>query len=293
MLKGASVRLSWPGEFNDPFEVGWDMHHQIKSREGRSRLAALAVEVLSGRLPVHKDAESEIRSRVQFQIDRLAKFSLADRERAFNQLRSQAKQPFRPRMPGTNLVAKRARVFCLSKRPDEILMWSHYAAQHRGIVLEFDAEAVRAHWATIAPRLRRVDVKYPQSYPTTFDAARLDSFIRSAMAAGPAYEPRDEEIDVLLETKSRHWKYEQEVRFYSFSASNVPERWIYLGLPKGSITAVIGGCRCPTATVAALTKLARTWNPNVSTRVYDTHPNRFTLNLRRDDAPNPRACDVS
>ena len=30
-------------------------------------------------------------------------------------------------------------IFSLSKVPDNILMWSHYADSHKGIVLEFDS----------------------------------------------------------------------------------------------------------------------------------------------------------
>ena len=34
------------------------------------------------------------------------------------------------------------RVFCLSELDDSVLMWSHYADQHQGVVLGFDTEAM-------------------------------------------------------------------------------------------------------------------------------------------------------
>jgi hypothetical protein len=32
------------------------------------------------------------------------------------------------------------RILCLAERPDNLLMWSHYAQQHAGVVLEFETK---------------------------------------------------------------------------------------------------------------------------------------------------------
>ncbi len=50
-------------------------------------------------------------------------------------------------------------VLCLSERPDDILLWSHYGNSHSGLCLEFDA----AGHPDVFPRLR--PVTYQEKYP--------------------------------------------------------------------------------------------------------------------------------
>ena len=50
-------------------------------------------------------------------------------------------------------------VLCLSERPDDILLWSHYGNCHSGLCLEFDA----AGYPDTFPRLR--PVTYQEEYP--------------------------------------------------------------------------------------------------------------------------------
>ena len=38
--------------------------------------------------------------------------------------------------------AEQLGMFCLSARPDDILMWSHYASSHRGLCAAFTASAI-------------------------------------------------------------------------------------------------------------------------------------------------------
>src|SRR5437667_11515658 len=50
-------------------------------------------------------------------------------------------------------------VLCLSRRRDDILMWSHYCASHTGFVLGFDV--LRCPELFVIP----LNVKYDASYP--------------------------------------------------------------------------------------------------------------------------------
>jgi hypothetical protein len=80
-------------------------------------------------------------------------------------------------------------VFCLSKRSDSVLMWSHYAGSHTGFVMGF--------LVTTDPSLffTPINVKYKRDYPS-------HSFIRDGATA-----TRD-----AIGTKSLDWTYEEEVR---------------------------------------------------------------------------------
>ena len=54
-------------------------------------------------------------------------------------------------------------VFCVAEQPDNLLMWSHYGDQHKGICLEFDGQ----RWpCSIANRVRYSE-QYPVINPTS------------------------------------------------------------------------------------------------------------------------------
>ncbi|MBS7562179.1 DUF2971 domain-containing protein [Pseudomonas sp. RC4D1] len=93
-----------------------------------------------------------------------------------------------------------ASVLSLSKIPDSILMWSHYAKYHTGAVVEFRIPIDRyyePHFETYY-NLLPFDVKYSSVRPTM------------EYSAAPT-NPRTI-IDTLFMTKSEVWEYEQESR---------------------------------------------------------------------------------
>lgn len=83
-------------------------------------------------------------------------------------------------------------VFCVSEKNDDILMWSHYADDHRGICLEFDGEGkFMAHANPVRYSEDRVPIN-----PYKDDA---DTMLEKAMLV-----------------KSCHWAYEAEWRLLSY-----------------------------------------------------------------------------
>lgn len=81
-------------------------------------------------------------------------------------------------------------IFCITKNPTSLLMWSHYANCHRGICVGFDAQE------TIFKNAKKIT--YAETLP------RLD---------------KNDHPEVLLEkiafTKSKDWSYEEEYRILS------------------------------------------------------------------------------
>lgn len=90
-------------------------------------------------------------------------------------------------------IANQRGVLCLSRTVSDILMWSHYGAQHRGFCIEFDM-----------PRC-------PTGLGSLFDVVYQDR--------RPFYDPtqtrhiaEDELFRIGLLTKATAWSYEREVR---------------------------------------------------------------------------------
>jgi hypothetical protein len=81
-------------------------------------------------------------------------------------------------------------LYCLAERNDSILMWSHYAADHAGYCLEFEA----ANYTPVFAGAQRVS--YADAYP------EIDFYNT----------PEREKVELSFLTKFTDWSYEREWR---------------------------------------------------------------------------------
>lgn len=89
------------------------------------------------------------------------------------------------------------RIFCASRVPDSILMWSHYAAGHTGMVVELDNDHPKlSGWSPQS----HFDVEYEDTkVDYVFDSENVDAFMDGLFA--------------VARRKAVAWSYEKEVRF--------------------------------------------------------------------------------
>jgi hypothetical protein len=80
-------------------------------------------------------------------------------------------------------------ICCLSKSKNSLLMWSHYADSHKGVVLGFDADKMKQQFKQFE------DIDYNND-PILFDIKNPSSSMNKTILR-----------------KSKHWEYEQEIRF--------------------------------------------------------------------------------
>lgn len=99
--------------------------------------------------------------------------------------------------------------------PTDILMWSHYAAQHTGVCIQFQVAGSPSRL------LAAVSVKYSDKYPEI-------NWIEDTAA----------QLREIVFTKSLHWRYERERRIFCPGCAGTT----YSFDPK-ACTAVIAGCR--------------------------------------------------
>lgn len=81
-------------------------------------------------------------------------------------------------------------VACFSERPDNFLMWSHYANSHKGICLKFD-------WQQHKEYFQGTKVIYDNKLP---------------IAQYETNQGFQNEIPKIVITKLKHWDYEDEIR---------------------------------------------------------------------------------
>jgi hypothetical protein len=104
---------------------------------------------------------------------------------------------------------------CFTSDPRSLLMWSHYATHHRGLVLQFNI----ANDLRILGRIIKMD--YSETYPVI-------DWVKEEGGT----------LEIVLRTKHRGWEYEQEFRII-----NAESAGRYLPFQPNALTGIIFGCR--------------------------------------------------
>ena len=116
-------------------------------------------------------------------------------------------------------------VLCLSEEPNDILMWSHYADGHQGIVLQFDKSELNKSGFNYCEK-----VDYENNIITLKDM-NINTTNSLKLA------------ELILLKKAGRWKYEEEWRIIvDPSLNGIPGCRIYK-FPKEALTGVIFGCK--------------------------------------------------
>ncbi len=133
-------------------------------------------------------------------------------------------------------------ILCLTGKPDNLLMWAHYADSHAGLVIEFDVEHSffkQVFEDPLSPVGLDEDLRKDYGYlkPIVYNDQRPEITISSVKS-----------FDSFL-VKSTDWRYEEEWRMLmpAAKASKAVKHGgvdIFLyEIPKSAITKVILGCR--------------------------------------------------
>lgn len=119
------------------------------------------------------------------------------RQRAESLMQKVPQNVERARQNFANTFSRNFRLFCASENRDSILMWSHYAEDHKGVAIEFDTH--NRPYSHLPDYL--LTVKYsPSKVPFRYDGNCDENQMQKQLFA-------------VAGTKSPHWEYEQEVRF--------------------------------------------------------------------------------
>ncbi|QUE76813.1 DUF2971 domain-containing protein [Stutzerimonas stutzeri] len=158
---GGSIRFTQPGAFNDPFEMLPELH--------------IPTDFLAKELQISFDVTGQRRSppigelNPEFKSDQCSDVNSRNIVSSLN-----------------NSIG----VLCLSKNNDSLLMWSHYADEYAGAVIEFDDEHEFFQG--------KIEIDYRSARPIK----DISAYISDGEAV-----PISE-----LCTKSDQWEYESEVR---------------------------------------------------------------------------------
>lgn len=157
------------------------------------------------------------------------------------------------------------RLVCGSLVNDSILMWSHYANNHTGVVLAFDTSEEPFSQVGESGVLQ---VTYSETKPYYVHSNDVDSFLKR--------------IFNVASTKAASWSYEKEVRIVIAVNWPLLRDTRFLPITPGCITGVILGCRAsPTTQAAVRSALGQPHFQQI--RLLEAHldPAEYALNLNQ------------
>jgi hypothetical protein len=169
-------------------------------------------------------------------------------------------------------------LICFTTQRDNLLMWSHYADGHKGVVIGFDSDHP---FFQIPPGFRPVEYSKDQS----------DERFHWDFSLNPGDEGYDAMSETFVVTKSRHWCYEDEKRML-IELKGLKRRKLkngvlgyFVDIPADLIDEVILGYRCQPETEQNLResiKLHGLPSHGLILRA-EPHPTRFALSFESAD----------
>jgi hypothetical protein len=233
ILVRSLLRLSSPDELNDPFELAarWIIEGTVQERFARFR--ALTRE-------------------------QIPNAGFKERERATAKLMEASEADLLP-LVRKSFIQQRSGfgICCFAGRdPANVLMWSHYADEHRGICLQFELAR------DLPVFMRAVTVDYIDEYPTI-------NWIAPNWRGG---------IGGTFTRKHTRWKYEGEHRILSDGAART-----FVKFEPGALTGVIFGCRADQTVKYCVGRLlqerANRQMPAVQLYYARQNPRRYELDI--------------
>jgi len=143
-------------------------------------------------------------------------------------------EPFRTKLNSWGLS-------CFSGTFDNILMWSHYAAKHTGLVIKFDREKLDSSLKKSSDFSLMNSVNYQVDFPLINISKEREKTVSS--------------IREIVFTKAIDWEYEDEIRIWSNKTGEHK-------FSKDSVAEVILGANFPEPSKAKLSSILEKHYPN-------------------------------
>lgn len=221
ILLKARLKVSRIEDFNDPFELVFGVNEgnaldNIKKEYEDNKNIINYWQFLLDDQKIEYDKNS-----IEDIIEKVTQFQIKDLKKSILLLRE-------------NWNAKMG-IVCLSESPDIIQMWSHYADNHRGIVIAFDeTQIVKDPRELVKVHCRDEMVLLP--VPATPEKL------------GQYAEYYEKYIDDVLRSKESKWVYEKEVRLYANLNEKDEDGYYYFNILQSFITEIYLGLRSPETT---------------------------------------------
>lgn len=270
LLTNCRIRYTQPGAFNDPFEVKPHIENITDDNSAEQKVDEILSEVVR---KTYERFPKETRASIPFDVILgIATQYRESRRGQFGSILSQFTPMLRQLM--NEKFNELLGILSLTEKPDNLLMWSHYAESHTGFVIGFDS----AH-------------KYFDERKSPKDEFRHLRKVEYREARTSAPLTAMDGIDVFL-VKSRDWEYEQEWRIMRplEDAVETIDRELFpiclFEFPPDAMTDVILGSRMLDAHRIVIKQILRDIQEFSHVKIFNAVPDEreFVLKLTKDSA---------
>jgi len=125
------------------------------------------------------------------------------------------------------------KIFCVAEECNNLLMWSHYADKHSGVVFKF--KCLPEYDTTLCAA---TPVNYQTELPKM---ANLEEYVKHL--TGQKRIDMSKKTTEFIYTKSAHWRYEKEWRLYTIRDEENDQKYVDLEILPEEIDGLILGCK--------------------------------------------------
>jgi len=261
VLENSTLRWSSPILFNDPFDVPREMSFGINPEDIMQALSLRMTKLIE----VPPKDTSDLNPKLQLIVETVKKGISENLKK--NLILGIKEGANEHRLSSDNLEEFRSmwralipnfRILCLAESPEHPAMWSHYAKQYSGAVLEFQCvDDLDSPW------LAAKQVRYPESKPEVYTADGWANFLTM-----PNEKAIRSILDISTFTKSQDWSYEKEWRITSFKGQNDIGHFTDYKFHPDELAAVYLGPMVSTPDREILIKLAENYSNAVVWNVF-------------------------
>jgi hypothetical protein len=163
-------------------------------------------------------------------------------------------------------------IFCATRSRSNLLMWSHYAEQHRGVVFGFQPDSARDSFLCLLEPVAYSDVR--PSFRKLADPMMEEE-------AAPTLEALRAFSRSLTAVKSTHWAYEEELRLVVPSYVPEGQSAVFMPYHATELAELYLGLRMSASDRNELSAAARTVNKNVAVFQARMTPGAYSLSFER------------
>lgn len=275
VLRNRTLRWSAPSQLNDPFDIQFNM--EILADPVRLKFLALErlKDVFEGRAAPHP--ANPLGQLFRYLGTAGLAVGRAELIEKFGPAYDEGFERMKAVLPSVHEEAARiiadTKILCLSACPISTLMWSHYAANHTGVVLRFRS-------------IPELDTPYGLAKPINYvtDVPSLLSEEQLADIYGGTGSINEAGIlDRTIYTKSIEWAYEKEWRLCTGAGRRPGEMYEDCPFGREELDGIIFGLRTSAQDRSELEELASGY-PSVEPWIILRAPANFALSLHPVEA---------
>ncbi|MFC4270173.1 DUF2971 domain-containing protein [Sneathiella chungangensis] len=257
ILENRTLRWTTPINLNDPFDLQfglkvkvdffklkkicreklWEIYKQDKTENSINMIGGMVKTIKSIPIDLNKEEFIEI-------ID-------AGIETAYNTIYE--------RLPEFNagLIEglSNSKILCMTIKPNNKLMWAHYADNHRGVVLRFrSVPAFDSAYGSAMP------MNYVDEIPELMDLDYMADFVCGFRTFD--HDERMKIMDKVVYTKSSEWRYEDEWRMHAGSGRSHSASFEDIPFSKNELDGIVFGLKISDRDRAEIESLSKNY-PNI------------------------------